>query len=110
MLSHFCLLLSLFQAWAIPQTSQDEVFICFQGKIHSEQSALALQFYTTLSSLVLTQPGFISQTPYYSIDQRGGQVLYVRFDNAEHLHAWKNLHVHLGIQAKGRADISQTID
>ncbi|KAF4548879.1 Hypothetical protein D9617_25g062090 [Elsinoe fawcettii] len=81
------------------------VFVTFEGKIPSAQSPLATQFYTTLSALVEKYPGFISQTPFQSIDQQGGQVLYVRFESEETLHAWKNDATHLRIQAKGKADI-----
>lgn len=88
-----------------PTVANEEVFICFEGKVHAEQAELGGQFYEQMSELVKTQPGFISQTPFESIDQDFGQVLYVRFDNEQHLHAWKNNHVHLGIQAKGRADV-----
>jgi len=45
------------------------------------------------------------RTPFLSVDQKGGQVLYVRFDDEQHLHAWKNNHVHLGIRAAGRAEV-----
>jgi len=81
------------------------IYILFEGKIPSPQSALATHFYTTLSHLVVSQPGFISQTPFLSIDQEGGQVLYVKFDSAEHLRAWKNHPTHLAIQDKGRRDV-----
>jgi heme-degrading monooxygenase HmoA len=81
------------------------VYICFEGKVFAEQESLGGQFYATLKELVKDQPGFISQTPFRSIDQDGGQVLYVRFDNDEHLHAWKNQPTHLRIQAKGRSQV-----
>lgn len=88
-----------------PCTDTDEVFICFEGKIRADQAELAGQFYSRLSELVKKQRGFISQTPFASIDQEHGQVLYVVFDSEQHLHDWKNNPVHLGIQAKGRADV-----
>lgn len=86
-------------------SSDEEVFVCFEGKVHAEQKDVSGRFYEQMSKLVKTQPGFISETPFKSIDQDGGQLLYVRFDNEQHLHDWKNNHIHLGIQAKGRADI-----
>lgn len=103
---YLCLfLLSLLCTLGIAQTPEDEVFNCFEGKIRPEYKGLGEHFYAQMSALVVKQPGFISQTPFFFVDQRGQQVLFVRFDSAEHLHAWKNNHVHLGIQAKGRADV-----
>jgi len=78
------------------------VFICFEGKYLAEQVPRALEFYAMLSGLVKDQPGLILQTPFLSIDKDNAQVLYVKLDREEHLHAWKNNHVHLGIQYEGR--------
>ncbi|KAK5165266.1 uncharacterized protein LTR77_009364 [Saxophila tyrrhenica] len=87
------------------QSDNQEVFICFEGKYHAESVPKALGYYETLSELVTHQPGFVSQTPFVSVDQDNAQVLYVKFDNAEHLHAWKNLPIHLGIQWDGRHEM-----
>lgn len=85
--------------------SNEEVFVCFEGKVRTEQAELGGRFYEQMAELVKTQPGFISQTPFFSVNQDLGQVLYVKFDNEEQLHSWKNNYAHLEIQAKGRADV-----
>lgn len=85
--------------------NDDEVFICFEGKYHADQVELGGCFYRQMSELVKTQPGFISQTAFVSIDHFLQRLLYVRFASEEHLHNWRKNHMHRGAQAKGRASI-----
>lgn len=83
----------------------DPIFVTFEGKIHAAQQARAQSFYETLAPLVVKQPGFISETGFVSVDQEGGQVLYVSFESEETLHAWRRERVHLGIQKAGREGV-----
>lgn len=87
----------------VPENEQ--VFVCFEGKYHADQTELGGRFYRQMSELVQTQPGFISQTAFVSVDDDLQRLLYVRFEDEEHLHKWSNNHAHRGVQAKGRANV-----
>jgi heme-degrading monooxygenase HmoA len=78
------------------------IYVCFEHKIFATEANTLNKHYETLLSLLEHQSGFISQTPFVAVDQSYQQVLYVRFANAEDMHAWKNNHTHLRIQAYAR--------
>ena len=90
--------------WANSERPDRCIYVCFAHKIFATETNTLNKHYETLLSLLEHQPGFISQTPFVSIDQSYQQVLYVRFANSEGMHAWKNNHTHshLRIQAYAR--------
>lgn len=79
------------------------VYVLFELKAFPTEVGTVTGYYGLLTDLVQSQPGFVSETPFVSIDQSFQQTLYVRFDNDNDMHAWKNLLVHLRIQAYARA-------
>jgi heme-degrading monooxygenase HmoA len=81
------------------------IIVAFEGKVYPSHSTLAEEYYKTLSQLVVTQPGFISETPFVSTEQKGGQLLYAVFQSEEHVRAWKNDPQHLEIQKLGREKV-----
>lgn len=87
------------------ESQSDQVFVCFEGVVPPEQEARSSQFYSAMQELVLKQTGFISETGFASIDQEGGQVLYVKFDNEEHLREWRKQRTHMKIQSIAREKI-----
>lgn len=87
------------------ENQNDQVFVCFEGVVPLEQEAGSSQFYTAMQELVVKQTGFISETGFASIDQEGGQVLYVKFDNEEHLREWRKQRTHMKIQSIAREKI-----
>ena len=81
------------------------ILVVFEGKIPSPLTTVSSQYYTTLQTLLKHQAGFISETPYLSIDQPGQQVLIAEFTDEAALHAWRKQHTHLLIEAKSRSDV-----
>lgn len=81
------------------------IFVCFEGKVPASRNAISGQYYTTLQKLLEKQSGFISETPFLSLDQEGQQVLIARFANEESLHAWRKEHTHLKVESKARETI-----
>lgn len=66
------------------------VYVLFGLKAIPTEIDTVTGYYGLLSDLVKKQPGFISETPFVSIEQSFQQTLYVRFDNDKNMHAWKN--------------------
>jgi heme-degrading monooxygenase HmoA len=81
------------------------IIVAFEGKVHPSHSALAEEYYKIMSTLVATRPGFVSETPFVSTEQKGGQVLYAVFESDEHVRIWKNDPQHLEIQRLGREKV-----
>lgn len=81
------------------------IFVCFEGKIPDSKSATGEQYYATLQELLKKQRGFLSETPFLSVDQPGQQVLIAKFTNEASLHNWRKEHTHLQIESKARADV-----
>lgn len=83
------------------------ILVVFEGKIPvtPNLATISSQYYATLQDLLKQQAGFISETPYLSVDQPGQQVLIAEFTDEAALHAWRKQHTHLQIEAKARADV-----
>ncbi|KAL8993200.1 MAG: hypothetical protein Q9169_006523 [Polycauliona sp. 2 TL-2023] len=76
--------------------------ISFESSTPSSRLSIQSEYYTQMQSLLRTQPGFISETPFASPHHPDRAILIAKWENEAGVHIWRKQFQHLQIQYKAR--------
>ncbi|CAO1606183.1 hypothetical protein XANCAGTX0491_009684 [Xanthoria calcicola] len=71
----------------------------------ASEAAIGGQYYTQMQTLLRSQPGFISETPFASPIHPDKAVLIAKGETEAGVHIWRTQHEHLRIQYKARRSV-----